>query len=142
MNFICPVTRTIYNQRNAVFHKGLKPLNENVPVHDEGLTTRHCMGVEFANGEWRRVWEVKVRPEPEYSEEVARRAQNHCAELLLQCDWTVGADSPLTDENKQEWIVYRKHLRDVNKQGGFPHIIDWGEPPAPIKKKEEGECQQ
>ena len=32
---------------------------------------------------------------------------------LLECDWTVGADSPLSDSKKSEWQTYRQALRDL-----------------------------
>jgi hypothetical protein len=33
--------------------------------------------------------------------------------LLLDCDWTVGPDSPLSDSKKAEWTSYRQALRDI-----------------------------
>ena len=33
--------------------------------------------------------------------------------LLAECDWTVGADSPLSDSKKTEWQTYRQALRDI-----------------------------
>ena len=33
--------------------------------------------------------------------------------LLLESDWTVGQDSPLTPEKMAEWVVYRQKLRDI-----------------------------
>ena len=32
---------------------------------------------------------------------------------LTNSDWTVGNDSPLSPEKKQEWLDYRKALRDL-----------------------------
>ena len=34
---------------------------------------------------------------------------------LSLCDWTVLPDSPLTEEKKNEWKVYRQKLRDLPK---------------------------
>lgn len=34
-------------------------------------------------------------------------------QLLKACDWTQGADSPLTDAKKTEWATYRQALRDI-----------------------------
>ena len=34
-------------------------------------------------------------------------------QLLAQCDWTQGADSPLDDATKAEWVTYRQALRDI-----------------------------
>ena len=33
--------------------------------------------------------------------------------LLYESDWTQGADVPLTEEKKAEWVVYRQELRDL-----------------------------
>jgi len=32
---------------------------------------------------------------------------------LTACDWTQGADSPLSDSKKAEWQTYRQALRDL-----------------------------
>lgn len=32
---------------------------------------------------------------------------------LTACDWTQGADSPLSDSKKAEWQTYRQALRDI-----------------------------
>jgi hypothetical protein len=32
---------------------------------------------------------------------------------LAASDWTQFADSPLSDEKKNEWAVYRQSLRDI-----------------------------
>ena len=33
--------------------------------------------------------------------------------MLQECDWTVGADSPLSSSKKTEWQTYRQALRDI-----------------------------
>lgn len=50
--------------------------------------------------------------------------------LLRACDWTVGADAPLTDEQVAAWRAYRQSLRDVPAQPGFPNSIEWPKPPG------------
>jgi len=32
---------------------------------------------------------------------------------LLECDWTQGVDSPLSDTKRTEWATYRQQLRDL-----------------------------
>jgi hypothetical protein len=39
------------------------------------------------------------------------RVQRDC--LLIDSDWTQFSDSPLSDEKKNEWAVYRQLLRDI-----------------------------
>ena len=41
--------------------------------------------------------------------------------LLIESDWTVGADSPLSDSKKTEWQTYRQALRDVT----FEQYMNW-----------------
>jgi hypothetical protein len=40
-------------------------------------------------------------------------------QLLSASDWTVLPDSPLTDEEKFAWIIYRQELRDFPSQDGW-----------------------
>ena len=48
---------------------------------------------------------------------------------LRNCDWTQGADSPLTSAQKTKWRTYRQALRDITTQDD-PSKIDWPTPPA------------
>jgi len=60
----------------------------------------------------------------EYIEKTNREIRNN---LLLESDWTQGADSPLTDTKKAEWATYRAALRNL------PTDEDWPEPEWPTK---------
>ncbi len=48
---------------------------------------------------------------------------------LKTSDWTQGADSPLTDSKKTEWVTYRQALRDITKQSD-PFNITWPTEPS------------
>ena len=50
--------------------------------------------------------------------------------LLQQSDWTQGNDSPLSTSKKTEWATYRKSLRDIPSQEGFPKNITWPNKPS------------
>jgi hypothetical protein len=43
---------------------------------------------------------------------------------LKECDWTQIADSPLSEELKDEWKTYRQELRDITLQTD-PYNIIW-----------------
>jgi hypothetical protein len=58
---------------------------------------------------------------------VAREQRNR---LLADCDWTQLADYAGAD--KAGWKAYRKALRDITKQKGFPATVEW--PIAPGAK--------
>ena len=50
--------------------------------------------------------------------------------LLTACDWTVGADSPLSDAKKGEWQTYRQALRDFDYASVTQDFgIVWPTPP-------------
>ena len=39
---------------------------------------------------------------------------------------------------RNDWAVYRQHLRDITAQEGFPFNIDWGNPPDKTNDGTEG----
>lgn len=46
--------------------------------------------------------------------------------LLSASDWTQVADAPV---DKAAWAAYRKALRDVPNQPGFPRDVEWPDKP-------------
>lgn len=48
--------------------------------------------------------------------------------LLLECDWTQGADSPLAAEQKTAWATYRQQLRDITDTYTYTNVV-WPIPP-------------
>jgi len=47
--------------------------------------------------------------------------------FLHRSDWRASSDITISDE----WKAYRKHLRDIPSQSGFPKgTIDWGTKPS------------
>lgn len=49
---------------------------------------------------------------------------------LSASDWTQFTDSPLTEDKKIAWAIYRQELRDITKQAGFPWNVVWPDQPA------------
>ena len=70
--------------------------------------------------------EVELEVHTEWCSKEARWERD---QLLLSCDWTVGADSPLSDEKKAEWRTYRQALRDITSADGFPFTHEFPEKP-------------
>ena len=53
-------------------------------------------------------------------------------QLLLECDWTQGVDSPLDSTTKTAWATYRQKLRDLTSLENAPnHLLDSEWPLAP-----------
>lgn len=51
--------------------------------------------------------------------------------LLKECDWTQGADSPLSEAKKTEWATYRQALRDFDYHSKTEtHGVTWPTKPS------------
>lgn len=50
---------------------------------------------------------------------------NKAKGLLIDSDWSMLPDVPMTAGDKEKWIEYRKALREIKLQEGFPDTISW-----------------
>jgi hypothetical protein len=69
-----------------------------------------------------------VAPEfPEILETQANITRSKRNVLLMECDWTQAADTPLSDEVKALWATYRTSLRDLSGNSNWPFLeeADW-----------------
>jgi len=57
---------------------------------------------------------------------VARVERNR---LLAESDWTQIPDTPILASKRAEWATYRKALRDLTGQSGFPQTVVWPQTP-------------
>jgi hypothetical protein len=83
---------------------------------------------EFTNDSWRQTWIVKQNDQITIDDHFEAKIvffKGARSELLAQSDWTQSPDSPLTDEKKTEWKVYRQALRDIPSTSGYPEKINW-----------------
>lgn len=67
-------------------------------------------------------------PEPAQSTE-AELSLDRAKKLLADSDWAVLPDVPMTNAKKSAWIAYRKALREIRLQPGFPSNIQWPNKP-------------
>ena len=59
------------------------------------------------------------------------KMREHRNQLLSVSDWTQAVDSPLSDEKKAEWALYRQQLRDITSDGLLlPDSESWPTPPS------------
>tara|TARA_B100000035_G_scaffold187870_1_gene160385 strand:- start:1570 stop:2028 length:459 start_codon:yes stop_codon:yes gene_type:complete len=82
------------------------------------------------SGVWIQQWGIEDQTDDEKAEADAFRASVIRLERnakLEQCDYTQLSDSPV---DAALWLEYRKALRDISQQSGFPWNIDWPEKPA------------
>lgn len=59
----------------------------------------------------------------------AELAWDRAKQMLRDSDWAVLPDVPMANAQKSAWLAYRKALREVRLQAGFPDNIQW--PKAP-----------
>jgi hypothetical protein len=69
-------------------------------------------------------------PRPPGEEQLGRDARARRDALLAACDWTQTADAPLSAERNAAWRSYRKALRDLTDQPGWPRDIAWPAQPG------------
>lgn len=50
--------------------------------------------------------------------------------LIAETDFLLMPDYPISDEEQLAVMAYRKSLRDVPQQEGFPFIVEWPEKPT------------
>ena len=72
-------------------------------------------------------------PPPASKVELAAVARARRDGLLAGSDWTRLDDVALADGEKNAWAAYRRLLRDVPQQAGFPQSINW--PKSPDQEK-------
>lgn len=84
------------------------------------------LGDAYADMGWVEVGDAP--PGPATSTE-AELAWERAKQMLRESDWSMLPDVPMTTGQKSAWIAYRKALREIRLQAGFPDDIQW--PKAP-----------
>lgn len=75
---------------------------------------------------------IEAIPQPteaEIAEQKANAARAQRDRLLLQTDYLVSGDYPISDSDLAAVKSYRQALRDVPEQEGFPDSVVWPELP-------------
>ena len=63
------------------------------------------------------------------TQDAAGLAWSRAKTYLEQTDWTMLPDVPMTKEKKTQWVEYRRILREIRTQDGFPNNISWPNQP-------------
>lgn len=95
-----------------------------------GITDRigdlSWLGDDYADMGWVVVGEAP--PEPAQAT-AADLAWDRAKKMLAESDWSMLSDVPMTAGQKSAWIAYRKALREIRLQAGFPANIVWPKTP-------------
>lgn len=84
------------------------------------------LGADYEGQGWVVVGEAP--PEPAQAT-AADLVWDRAKQLLRESDWSVLPDVPMLSGERTAWIAYRKALREIRLQAGFPNNIQW--PKAP-----------
>ena len=106
---VYPVEEHLYFDANAYKRNGVTPTLRGGTVYTAELVA--LTDEDKAQRETDRLAQLAS---------VSREQRNH---LLAGSDWTQLADYLKLD--KADWTAYRKSLRDLTKQAGFPSVIIW-----------------
>lgn len=90
----------------------------------EGVAVGNCK----VSGEWPELSLVDGsadKSSPKW--EALRKARN---EVLASTDWTQMSDSPLSTEEKSEWVTYRQALRNLIQNTTNPDQVTWPVQPS------------
>lgn len=68
---------------------------------------------------------------PSNAEELKTVLREQRDVLLKESDWTVGVDSPLPDDVKEEWKVWRQQMRDITDNVTLTDEDKWVFVPVP-----------
>lgn len=85
---------------------------------------------KIIDNEWTRVWTIRDATAEELDFRIQRKSSQVRKlrnQYLSETDWTQVADSPV---DSRVWAEYRKKLRDVPQQAGFPWETEWPEKPV------------
>ena len=78
------------------------------------------LGDAYADQGWVVVGTAPADPTPSTEAELAWEAAK---KLLRESDWTMLSDVPMPRGDKALWIEYRRALREIRSQAGFPTEI-------------------
>lgn len=88
----------------------------------------------LVGGAWTLTWTTTDKTADEIAEwdtNLAAQNRDRRNGLLSQSDWTQMNDSPLSNEDKTAWAVYRSELRNLTDDAAWPNLSDSDWPVAP-----------
>jgi len=88
----------------------------------------------LVDGSWTLTWSTSSKTAEEIAEYDANTAASNRIKrngLLNDSDWTQMNDSPLSNEDKTAWAVYRSELRNLTDDAAWPNLSDSDWPVSP-----------
>ena len=89
-------------------------------------------GVEKIGDKWYTKYSIRQQDKEPIDKQQAENIRNRRDSLIKESDWRAVSDRKL----EPGWKEYRQALRDISKQEGFPHDVEW--PVDPDGKTHDG----
>ena len=89
-------------------------------------------GIEKIGDKWYTKYSIRQQDKEPIDKQYAENIRNRRDILIKESDWRAVSDRKL----EPEWKEYRQALRDITKQEGFPHDVEW--PVDPDGKTHDG----
>ena len=78
-------------------------------------------GIECIKGKWYTKYSIRQQDKKQIDDNWAENIRKRRDQLIKESDWRAVSDRKL----EPAWKRYRKALRDITKQEGFPHDVEW-----------------
>ena len=78
-------------------------------------------GIEKIGDKWYTKYTIGQRDKNQIDDNYKKNIRIRRDNLLKESDWRAVSDRTL----EPEWKEYRQALRDITKQEGFPHDVEW-----------------
>ena len=89
-------------------------------------------GIEKIGDKWYTKYSIRQQDKEPIDKQYAENIRNRRDNLIKESDWRAVSDRKL----EPAWKRYRQALRDITKQEGFPHDVEW--PVDPDGKPHDG----
>ena len=78
-------------------------------------------GVEKIGDKWYTKYSIRQQDKKQIDDNWAENIRKRRDQLIKESDWRAVSDRKL----EPAWKRYRQALRDITKQEGFPHDVEW-----------------
>ena len=78
-------------------------------------------GIECIKGKWYTKYSISQQDKKQIDDNWAENIRKRRDKLIKESDWRAVSDRKL----EPAWKRYRQALRDITKQEGFPHDVEW-----------------
>lgn len=84
------------------------------------------LGNDYVDQGWFVVGNAPLEPAVSSSADLV---WDRAKQMLRESDWSMLSDVPMTSGDKAKWIEYRRALREIRLQPGFPNDVQWPKSP-------------